>query len=88
MPAPAEKPKEDRLRETLTILQKLREIGIPDSDPGYLNVKALMSQWVKDGLASATKVEFPRFGRRGELVLPRRADRAASLNLKGSNVEC
>lgn len=84
-PPTAEKPKEERLRETLTILQKLNDIGIPSTDPGYLDVKTRMSQWVKDGLASTTKIQFPRFGRRGELVLPRRADRAASLNLKGSS---
>jgi hypothetical protein len=84
MPPPApEKPKEDRLRETLTILQKLNEVGVPATDPGYLEVKARMSQWVKDGAATVAKIEFPRITRRGELVLPWRADRAASLNLKG-----
>jgi hypothetical protein len=81
MPA-AEKPKEERVRETITILKKLQEVGIADTDPGYVDIKARMSEWVKTGEASAATVEFPRHGRRGELVLPRRADRAATLSLK------
>ncbi len=78
----AEKPKEDRLKETVTILKKLQEVGIADTDPGYLDVKGKMSDWVKSGEAASYKIDFHRHGRRGELVLPRRADRAASLNLK------
>ena len=81
MPPAPEKPKEDRLRETITILRKLNEVGIADTEPGYQEVKTRMSQWVKDGIASSAKIEFARYGRRGELILPRRADRAASLNL-------
>ena len=78
----AQKPKEERLQETITILKKLQEVGIHDTDPGYKQVKELMTAWVKEGEASAHKIEFPRHGRRGELVLPWRAGRAATLALK------
>ena len=89
MPAPpaaaaasATKPKEDRVRETITILNKLKEVGIADTEPGYQEVKRLMSKWVHDGEAASYKVDFHRFGRRAELVLPARADRTVSLALK------
>jgi hypothetical protein len=84
MPAepPATKPKEDRVRETITILNKLKEVGIADTEPGYQEVKRLMSKWIHDGEAASYKVEFHRFGRRAELVLPARADRTVSLALK------
>ena len=82
MPPHPEKPKEDRLKETVTILKKLQEVGIADTDPGYLEVKGKMSEWVKSGEAGSYRIDFHRHGRRGELVLPRRADSAASLNLK------
>lgn len=81
-PPPPEKPKEDRVRETITILKKLEEVGIGTFDPGYELVKGAMREWVNTGVAASLTVEFPRFGRRGELVLPARADRSASLNLK------
>lgn len=79
---PAEKPKGDRVKETITILKKLQEVGFAETEPGYQELKRLMSKWVHDGEAATYKVEFPRYGRRAELVLPARADRAASVNLK------
>ncbi len=78
------KPAAERLTETITILKKLQEVGISDSDPGYLQVKALMSAWVKSEatVGEDHRIEFARHGRRGDLVLPWRAGRAASLNLR------
>ncbi len=80
--AAATKSKEDRLKETITILKKLKEVGIVETEPGYQEVKRLMSKWVHDGESASYKVEFPRYGRRADLVLPARADRAATINLK------
>ena len=82
MPPPPDKTKEERVRETVTILKKLQEVGIADSDPGYKQVKELMTAWVATGEAASHTIDFYRAGRRGELVLPRRADRAAGLALK------
>jgi hypothetical protein len=82
---PAAKAKEERLKETITILKKLQEVGIADTDPGYTESKRLMSKWIHDGEAATHRVEFPRHGRTAELVLPWRADRAASLHLKQSH---
>jgi hypothetical protein len=76
------KPKEDRVKESITILNKLKELGIKDIEPGYQRVKELMSEWVKTGESVTETVEFPYFGRKADLVLPKRADRTASLLLK------
>lgn len=82
--APTTKPKEERLRETVTILKKLQEVGIADTDLGYIQVKTYMSAWVSATTleSAAYKLDFPRHGRKGELVLPSKAGRAASLSLK------
>jgi hypothetical protein len=82
--APLPKLKEERLSETITILKKLQEVGIADTDPGYQQIKSYMSAWVTSGEAASYKVEFPRHGRRGELVLPGRAGRTATLSLKAT----
>lgn len=82
-PPPAEKTKEQRLTDTISILKKLQEIGIPDTEPGYIAAKEHMSRWVAEGGGAVYTIQFPRFGRKGELTLPRRADRTASLHLKG-----
>jgi hypothetical protein len=83
MPTPKpEKPKEERVGESITILKKLREIGIHEAEPGFLQTKELMSAWVSTGLGGDYTIEFPRFGRKADLVLPSRAGRVASLNLR------
>ncbi len=78
------KPAAERLAETITILKKLQEIGIGDSDPGYVRVKELMSAWVKSEatVGQDHHIDFPRHRRRGDLVLPVRPGRPASLNLR------
>lgn len=81
MPA-AEKPKEERLKETITLLKKLQEVGIPKTDPGYAEIQAKMTAWVNMGPQDSFTIDFVRVARRAEVVLPRRADRAASINLK------
>ena len=80
-----DKPKAERLKETIALLKRLQEAGIHESDPGYTEIKRLMSEWVRaetiEGVAKHT-VEFPRYGRQAFLVLPKRADRAAEITLK------
>jgi hypothetical protein len=72
----------DRVKETVTILKKLQEVGIPTTEPGYLETKALMDTWIREGGRQEHTVFFPRFDRRGELTLPARAGQSASLLLK------
>jgi hypothetical protein len=80
--AAPDKPKADRLKETVEILKKLKEVGIGEYDAGYQAVKEHMTRWLEDGRAAAYTIDFPRHGRKGELELPRRADKAASLQLR------
>ncbi len=77
-----ENTKAERVKETVTILRKLQEVGIPTTDPGYIQTKELMDAWIRDGGRQEHTVLFPRFERRGELVLPGRAGQSASLLLK------
>jgi hypothetical protein len=82
MPAHPPKPKEDRLKETMEILRKLEEIGIARTEPGFQEIQRRMGVWVATGEPDDFKTEFHRHGRRAECVLPRRADRVATLALK------
>jgi hypothetical protein len=80
--APTEKPKAERLQETITLLKKLQEVGIPETDPGYVEAKAALTSWVQTGESAQHTILFARFSKRGTLVLPRRAGVAASFLLK------
>lgn len=80
MPDP--KPKEDRVKESIEILKKLRDLGLSDREPGYVLTKEKFSEWVTTGEAWSGDIEFPMLQRKAEIVLPARADRVASLLLK------
>ena len=75
------KTKEDRVRESVTILKKLMEVGITSMDPGYKQVKGHLDKWIADGEYAEYKLEFARYGRRGELILPKRKEKPASLQI-------
>jgi hypothetical protein len=80
-----DKPKEERLKETIQLLKRLQEAGIHHTDPGYTEIKRLLSEWVRAEPVPAVArhmIEFPRYGRQAFLVLPKRADRAAEITLK------
>lgn len=80
MPDP--KPKEDRVKESIEILKKLRDLGLSEREPGYVLTKQKFSEWVATGEPWTGDIEFPMLQRKAEIVLPARADRVASLLLK------
>lgn len=81
MPLP-EKTKEDRVKETLTILKQLLDLGISQADPSYKEIKTRFDEWIQTGEYWAGSIHLARYGRRADIELPRRSGRSASLNLK------
>jgi hypothetical protein len=65
------KTKGDRLMEVVTLLKKLIKVGIPATDPGYKQCKAIMDAWINDETGNEVKAEiqFMRYGRVGHLSL-------------------
>jgi predicted transcriptional regulator len=76
------KTKGDRVKESIEILKKLRELGVLEREPGYQLTKEHFSKWVNTGEAWSGDIYFPMLQRKAEIVLPARADRVASLLLK------
>jgi len=75
-----EKPKEERLRETITLLQKLPTAGIPSHHEIYLEISDTMKEWVKNGLP--TYKQFDLFSHIGHLKLPAIKGDVATFHLK------
>jgi hypothetical protein len=67
------KPTDERLKESMNILNKLLELGIPKSDSSYKELSAKFSEWVKGGETWQGNVDFLRFNRRAKVLLPTRA---------------
>jgi hypothetical protein len=77
-----EKSKEARTREGVTILRKLRDLGMYQSDFVFMDINQAISKWVKTGEASKNSFAMPREGRIAVLTLPSSADAIAELVLR------
>jgi hypothetical protein len=78
------KTKGQRVTETIEILQNLKNIGA-DKDSGYLEIKQVLDKWILDGESWAGKIQFPRYGRFADLILPQRADRKPTCVLRATD---
>jgi hypothetical protein len=57
-------------------------MGIHKSDPGYLEIKSRFDEWIQTGESWSGSVELMRYGRRADIDLPKKNNRAAIMNLK------
>jgi hypothetical protein len=75
-----EKTREERVKETVTLLHKLPKAGIPTSHEVYLEISEIMREWVKDGLPRSK--EFDLLSHRGVLTLPATTEASVSFSMK------
>jgi hypothetical protein len=76
-----EKSKEERLKETIRLLKKLKDVGVYGNDKIlYMAVQAVMTQWVNDG---KEKEEIYDAGTHTLILnLPSVSTKAATISLK------
>jgi hypothetical protein len=77
---PGVKSKGERLKETITLLKKLPEVGVPMESYAYSQVQELMTTWVNDGPAIKEVIDF--VSHTGTLILPVLEGKVSSLDLK------
>jgi hypothetical protein len=70
----------ERLKETITLLKKLPEVGVPRETYAYSQVQDLMTEWVNGAEASRHIIDFE--SHEGTLVLPDKEGQVSSLDLK------
>ena len=82
------KPKEERLKESISLLRQILGLGIPDTEPAYVMVKQYLSDWVKseDKHLQEYEIHFVRYGRKATLTLPWKKGRTAEFLLKKPRV--
>ena len=76
-PKEKEKAKFDRVKETVTILKKLQEMGVDEENPGYLEAKAALDEWIRTGTAAEHMIPLRTFRRYLVLSLPNIATKEA-----------
>ena len=82
MSSVADKPKEDRVKETIRLLKGLQANGLTDRDGPYRAIKDLLTHWVENGEAVDTKIDLFRQNRIAHISLPKSADKPATIALK------
>jgi len=75
------KPMQERLKESITILKKIKEMGIHQTDASYKELSSRFSDWVKGGESWSGDIEFTRYNRKAQVSLPTKIGRYASVNL-------
>jgi hypothetical protein len=76
------KPLIERIEEGTTILKKLNDIGVPDTVPGYSDLKTQLETWMDGGPTWQGKIQFPSFGRTAHILLPTKIGCKATLAFK------
>jgi hypothetical protein len=83
----SEKPKEDRLRECIAVLQKLtKDLGIPYSSPEVQELKSHFDSYIHDGTIWNGTVSFAAFGRIAVVNLPRKATAQVEVTLRATRL--
>ena len=77
-----QKPIKERLNESMDILRKIQELGIVVTDPGYVALSKHMNEWIKGGETWKGNVDFHRWNRRAEVMLPTKPGTNAKCVLK------
>ena len=76
------KTKEERLKEGLTMIKKLKQVGISSEDFGSKNIQKAVSEWVSTGEAFKGVIPFAKYDRDAHLVLPKYSNETATIVLK------
>lgn len=71
------KPIKERVSESVNILNQLKSLGIPDTDPGYKALSERFNTWIRGGDVWEGNVDFHRWDRRAKVLLPVKSGRPA-----------
>ena len=83
----SEKPKEDRLRECITVIKKLTgDLGIPYESPEVQELKSHFDAYIKDGTVWNGTVSFAAYGRMAVVNLPRKATAQVEVTLRATRL--
>ena len=68
------KTKGDRVADAIKILNRLQLVGVTKTDPGYLETKKYLDEWINTGEYAHHKYYFFRYARKAELILINRKE--------------
>lgn len=76
------KPKEERIKESITILKKMLELNVRPDDPAFVELKTRMSEWINTGYSWRGRIKFPLVSRIADVILPEGARGVANVDFR------
>ena len=83
--SPLLKTRNERVIEAIGVLKNLIDVGLSQSDNGYIMTKRALDAWIVDGEDRTEKIPFHRAMRVGHLTLPRLASKKVTFVLKATD---
>jgi len=71
---------QERLKESISILKQLNDIGVHSTNPAYKELSGRFNDWVRGGEAWTGDIEFPKYNRIAQVSLPVKLGRVATCN--------
>jgi len=68
-----------RIKESVELISKFKELGVSESEPGLVQMRQVMNEWIRGSASWSGRIEFPRYDRYAEIVLPDREGKVASV---------
>lgn len=76
------KTKEERLKEGITLLKKLRDAGVPADNLGFKEIQKAVSDWVVNGESFRATIPITRYDRDADITLPEKKGQTAQIVLR------
>lgn len=76
------KPKEDRVKEGVTLLKQLKEAGVHDFSLGFIELKTKIGEWISGEESWEGTIDFKDYGRQADVELPKYTNKAAGINFR------
>jgi hypothetical protein len=71
-----------RVSESVNLMKHFKKLGVGDAEPGIVTLREKLNEWIRGGPAWAGRIEFPRYGRYADVVLPVKEGEVCSADFK------
>jgi hypothetical protein len=76
------KPTAERVKESVALIAQFKELGVAETEPGLVQLRQQMNEWIRGASKWAGRIEFPRFDRYADVNLPDRVGKVATVDFK------
>ncbi len=70
----------ERITESIRLVKQMEDMGMTSAS--LTELRERMNDWIRTGDPWAGTIKFPAYGRAADVVLPRRADKAATIHFR------